>query len=697
MADKLVPVKRASVQSAEPVEASVPTVDPSVDFTLGNPSLDELIGPNGPASEPEPRIDALADYVQGKYKVWRDARTSLENKWLEWYRMWRCIPDAQDKTKSSERSTLKMPATKEAVTNFVSSMMQTIFATDPFFDLQPNHADNPRPALLRQYMRWTMDREKFKAKVKLFISEEGIYGTAFARIRSYTETKQRVVTSRTMRTQLNPFTMQEEQIEDVNRERQETDYIRPCFEPISIYNLFAPPQATGVQPGEAEGIIIRSRHTNASVAQMRDRGVIEIMPEEDATGSPNDSTDTLRTRLQYSGITSSSAEETDPIEILEYFGWIPPEVLKEAGLLNPPRAKGTMDPESLEGDEPSPFEGREMVVIVSGGKVLNPSSLEPPFGITERPLVMDRFEQVAGEFYGMGICEMASGPQKALNATVRSRIDNKALAINQVFGADRRKLTSGQDLGLYPGKVILCETNPKDVLVPFVIPDVTSGSYQEAADYERYIRSAHGISELIGGKQMRGEQTATEISSLLGQSMGIIRTIAESFETNVLKPILCWYARIIQEFPNKQEVIHVVDPSTGAMQMYEIESPDLMGDYDFTPLGLATMAMRDKVGKTMNFLQMTANPMDGPITNRAYLLKQVWKGLGFDDADVVIANPQVAQEQAAAQALPPAIAGIMGAEAPAAGAASTVPLTQSGGTQPSEVLPMSAPGGTPNA
>lgn len=685
MADKLVPIKKAPRADNEPV-----VLDPTVDFTLGNPSLEDLVGPEGPASTtPEPRIDAIADYVQSKYKVWRDARSSLESKWLEWYRMWRCIPDAQDKTKNSERSTLKMPATKEAVTNFVSSMMQTIFATDPFFDLQPNHFDNERPGHLRQYMRWIMDREKFKAKAKLFVTEEGIYGTAFGRIRSFTETKQRVVTSTTMRPQLNPFTMQEEQVEETTRERQETDYIRPYFEPVSIYNLFAPPQATGVQPGEAEGVIIRSRHTNASVAQMRDRGVIEIMPEEDATGSPNDSTDTLRTRLQYSGITSSSAEETDPIEILEYFGWIPPEVLKEAGMLNVPGGG--------ESEEPSPYEGRELMVIVSGGKVLNPSSLEPPFGITERPIVMDRFEQVAGEFYGMGICEMASGPQKALNATVRSRIDNKALAINQVFGADRRKLTSGQDLGLYPGKVILCETNPKDVLVPFVIPDVTSGSYQEAADYERYIRSAHGISELIGGKQMRGEQTATEISSLLGQSMSIIRTIAESFETNVLKPTLCWYARIIQEFPNKQEIIHIIDQN-GLPKMLQIESPDLMGDYDFTPLGLATMAMRDKVGKTMNFLQMTANPMDGPITNRAYLLKQVWKGLGFDDADVVIANPQQAQEQAAAQALPPAIAGIMGGEAPAVGAASTpAPLTQSGGTQPSEILPMSAPGGTPNA
>ena len=114
------------------------------------------------------------------------------------------------------------------------------------------------------------------------------------------------------------------------------------------------------------------------------------------------------------------------------------------------------------------------------------------------------------------------------------------------------------------------------------------------------------------------------------------------------------------------------------------------------PLGLIAMAMRDRVTKTMNFLQTTANPTDGPIVNRAYLLKKVWEGLGFNDADMVIANPQQAQEQAAAQALPGAVAGIMGAEAPGM-APSPTPMAPEGGSQPSEVLPMSAPGGTPNA
>lgn len=684
MADKLVPVNQREV------------VDPTVDFTLGNPSIPELEAQAEETArtggKKEPRIDAIADYVQSQFKAWRDARSSLENKWLEQYRQWRCIADEQDKTRSSERSTIKIPATKEAVTNYVDAMMQTIFAADPFFDLHPNHATNPRPALLRQYMNWLFDKEKFKGKVKTTLTELGIYGTMFGRIRSCVETKQQVVTTRTSREQLNPFTMQPEQIEETNRERLETDYTRPYFEPLSIYNVFAPPTATGVQPGEAEGVVIRSRHTHAGIAALKEKGIIEALPDEDAA-SPisSDTTDTLRTRLQYSGVTSVTNDAQ--VEVLEYFGWIPPEVLKDAGKL--PNADIDLEAANDESKDPSVYAGREMVVIVAGGKVLNPSSLEPPFGYTERPLVMERFEEVPGEFYGIGIAEIASGPQKALNAVVRSRLDNKAIAINQVFAADRRKLTSGQTLDIYAGKVILTEGNPRDIINQFDMRDVTSGTYQDAAEYERYIRSAHGISELVGGQSKRGEQTATEISSLLGQSMGIIRCMAESYETNVLKPVMRWYARIMQEFPNQKEAFSVIDNQTGAMQVYEIEATDVQGDYDFIPMGLMTLAQRDRVGKTMNFLQMTANPMDAPLINREYLLRQVWKGLGFNDDANVIASPAQAQNQAAAQALPGALAGIVGGEAPGA-APSPTAIGQAGSSQPSEILPMSAPGGTPN-
>ena len=657
--------------------ADVPVViDPTVEFTMGNPSLPEP-APTAPKAD----IDAIARYVEAKYKEWQHARTALEKKWLEFYRQWRCVADEQDKTRSSERSQIKIPATKEAVTNFVNSMMQIIFASDPFFDLHPNHAANPRPRLLRQYMYWLFDREKFKSKVRNFITQEGVYGTSFARIRACVETKQQVQTTRTLTPMLDPITMQEKQIEQMSRERLETDYTRPYFEPVSIFDLFAPPQATGVQPGEAEGIVIRTRHTRSSVAALKQKGVIEVLPlNETATPGPTDSTDTLRTRLQYSGVTSTSEE--DRVEVLEFFGWVPPDVLKQAGM--------------IDDSEESVYAGRELTVICAGGKVLNPSSIEPPFGVTERPLVMDRFEEVPGEFYGIGIAEIASGPQKALNATVRSRIDNKSIAINQLFAADRRKLTSGQDLSIYPGKIFLTEGPPADIIHQFDVKDVTSGSYQDAAEYERYIRSSHGISELVGGQSKRGEQTATEVSSLLGQSLGIIKCIAESFETNVLKPVMRWYARIMQEFPNQKEAFTVIDPATAVPIMYEIESTDLDGDYDFIPMGLITMSQRDRVGKTMNFLQLTANPTDGPITNRAYLLRKVWEGLGFNDVDMVIADPQQAQNQAAAQAMPGALAGLVGGETPA-GAPSPTPLNAGGGSQPSEILPMSAPGGTPNA
>jgi hypothetical protein len=485
-----------------------------------------------------------------------------------------------------------------------------------------------------------------------------------------------------------------EKMEEVT-ERLETDYTRPCSEPISIFNLYANPTATNVQ--NAEGVIIRSMRSRADLERMMEEGVIEKMPDkaENTAGPTIESTDTLQRRLSSIGVQTSS--ETDNVEVLEAMVWCPPEVLKEAGL-------------GEDGEEDEQAEGKELHVIVANGTVLNPSSIEPAYGYNERPILQDWFEQVPGEFYGLGIAEISSGPQSALDATIRSRLDNKAISINQIFAADRRKLTSGQDLSVYPGKIFLTEGPPNDIIQPMQVPDVTSGSYAEAQEYERYVDSAHGIRPAIGGSSKKGEQTATEASQSLGQAMGVVREMASNFEQNVMVKSYCWYARIISMYPNPDELAIVVGP-TGQMEVLHMPtgifssslppgSESLMGtdEPEFIPLGLIAMQKRDVAGKIMNFLAATANPIDGPMTNRQYLLQEAWKAMGTGlDPEKVVPTPKQAMNQAGMQAIPGMVQGLIGeGGGPMPGVASQ-PTPQQPSGQPGEMIPMSAPGGTPNA
>lgn len=651
------------------------------EFSLGNPVLPEPTSP-----EPTEKLSVIAGHIQSRFQLWRNARTQLERKWLAYYRQWRCVADAEDANRQTERSQIKMPATKEAVTNYVTAMLQIIFASEPHFDLRANHSDNRRPERLKAYISWLMKMENYRNKVKLQLTEQAIYGTSFKRVRAVVETKQRIVT----KTQTSPFfnalTNQIETTTTMGKFREETDFTRPRSEPVSIYNLYVNPTATNVQ--NAEGVIIRSMKNRSDLELMLKEGIIEVLPsqlKEHWSGPTIESTDTLQRRLSSIGVQTSS--ETDQVEFFEAMIWIPPEVLKNAGMEADPE---TADKDINPGNGRKPYGGKELHVFMANGTILNPSSMEPPYGINERPISQDWFEQVPGEFYGIGIAEIAAGPQKALDATIRCRIDNKAIAINQLFAADRRKLTSGQDLGVYPGKIFLTEGPPGDIIQQFPIQDVTAGTYQDAAEYERYIQNAHGVRATVGGgTSKRGEQTATEVSNLLGQAMGIIKEMASNFEDNVTTFDLRWYARVAKEFPNPREEFIVVDPATAAVTLHQIESADVTGDYDFIPLGVITMNKMDRVQKIMQFLAATANPIDGPLTDRRYLLQEAWKGMNLGlDVDRVIPAPQQAIQQAQMQALPQAIgANVQGGPSQAA-LPSSHPGTQ---------IPVSAPGGTPNA
>lgn len=692
----------ATYSSATPSSGDTP-------FTLGNPVLPDADEIENPATRQagEPDLSVIAQHIQARFTVWRNARTQLERKWLAYYRQWRCVQDSEDQTRTSERSKLKMPKTKEAVTNYVTSMLQILFAVDPYFELAPSHPEDTRPGYLRDYIRWIHSRENWRNKIKLHLTEQGIYGTGFLRQRAITETKEKVVTTKVPRQSFDAVNnaMVEEMVSQ--DERLETDYTRPASESVSIFNLYVNPTATNLQ--NAEGVIIRNMRNRSDLERMLAEGVIEVLPEmlkEHWSGPTIEATDTLQRRLSSIGVQTSS--ETDQIEVFEAMIWCPPEVLKNAGLQPDDDEEDKNVGKANNGSKP--YGGKELHVIMANGTVLNPSSIEPAYGYNERPILMDWFEQVPGEFYGLGIAEISQGPQSALDATIRSRLDNKAISINQVFAADRRKLTSGQDLSVYPGKIFLTEGAPADIIMPLNIPDVTSGSYAEAQEYERYIDSAHGIRPVVGGAAKKGEQTATEASNSLGQAMGIVREMAANYEKNIMVKSYCWYARIISMYPNPDELALVIDPMNGVPAVLHVPtgifssrlppgSTSLMGtdEPEFIPMGLISMQKRDIAGKIMNFLAATANPIDAPLVNRQYLLQEAWKSLGTGlDGQKVILTPQQAPQQAMMQQVPGMLQGLLGGAGGGQGAPSA-PAPENPSAQPGEMLPISAPGGTPRA
>lgn len=633
----------------------------------------------------------LAEFVRSRFVSWRNARSAKELQWLAFYRTYRCIADAQDATKKSERSQIKIPATKEAVRNFVYSADAILFPSDPWFWLDPTTTQTRSPSIYAQYIRYLMQKEQFTEKIDGCLTEDAVYGTVIGRVLPVKYKKKKQVRQQV----LDPMTGQPTQEVIVP---QVTELVLPRFDSISIFNYYTNPTATGVRKHESEGGVVRHMLSEAQLQQMLEEGTINRLPGvpklEDSTvadtidalpylsapiqdastrraqttGTQFDGTNTLYTRLQLGGIQPNSDQGFT--EILEWHGYIPESTAREAS-------------EAL-GREITPG---EKILWVFADEVLNDDIELPEWMDDDRPFVCHRFEPLPGEFYGLGIVESASGPQKALDATVRARIDNLAISLNAVFAINEQKMVPGQNLDVHAGKVFKTFGDVREAIQQFTIGDVTGPTYPASQQYEQWINSAHGVSPILGGRQARGgEQTATEISTMAGNAAGFVAKVANSFENSFLEPILRMYSSILFRFPNPEQQFAVVGPE--GVQVLQIESTDMPPDAQFVPMGSIAHQAQAKSQKIQNALAVTANPLDAPFVNRPALLKQYFDGLGLSNTDNIVFAPPV----------PPIVQSMMQAQLMGAGGSGggspPSPAPESG--QPgSQLEPVSAPGGTP--
>jgi hypothetical protein len=147
--------------------------------------------------------------------------------------------------------------------------------------------------------------------------------------------------------------------------------------------------------------------------------------------------------------------------LTKYYGLVPKHLFNAA--MNEPEE----DDDLTEDDENEDEEGyiEAMVVIGNGGVLLKVE--ENPFMMQDRPVVAFAWDVVPGRFWGRGICEKGYNSQKALDAEMRARIDALALTVHPMLAMDASRMPRGAKLEVRPGKTILTNGNPAEILQPF--------------------------------------------------------------------------------------------------------------------------------------------------------------------------------------------------------------------------------------
>jgi hypothetical protein len=123
---------------------------------------------------------------------------------------------------------------------------------------------------------------------------------------------------------------------------------------------------------------------------------------------------------------------------------------------------------------------------------------ENPYMMKDRPVVLYQDDTVPNRLMGRGTVEKAYNMQKAVDAQIRSHMDSLALTGAPMIGMDATRLPRGAKFEVKPGKAILTNGNPSEILQPFNFGRTDGSNMTTSKEFERMLLQATGTLDSQG-------------------------------------------------------------------------------------------------------------------------------------------------------------------------------------------------------
>ena len=423
--------------------------------------------------EPSDSDKELTAFVVNHCDRWRDYRdTNFLSDWLEYERIFNGEWDIQDKTRDSERSRIVTPATQQAVETRHAEIMEAIFGQGEFFDIQDDIRDvNGSPLDVEAIKAQLM--EDFKVdKIRKSIDQiellAELYGTGIGEI--VVKTEKVFVPS----TQAMPGQTGQAAIGVVEQDR-----IAVKIVPVNPRNFLFDPNGTSID--DCMGVAIEKYVSIHKVVKGQEDGIYRKVK----VGTDSMDTDLEPTQeiTQY---------EDDKVKLLTYYGLVPREYLDQ---LEDGEEVEDLFPEDSLQDEYSDLV--EAIVVIANDGVLLKAE-KNPYMMKDRPILAYQDDTVPNRLLGRGTVEKAYNSQKAIDAQVRSHLDSLALTTSPMMAMDATRLPRGAKFEVKPGKAILTNGNPNEILFPFKFGSTDASNLTTAKEFERMLLMATGTLDSQG-------------------------------------------------------------------------------------------------------------------------------------------------------------------------------------------------------
>jgi hypothetical protein len=498
----------------------------------------------------------LVSFVVQHCDRWRDFRDqNYLEYWLEYERIFRGQWDAQDRTRDSERSRIISPATQQAVETRHAEIMEAIFGNGEYFDIKDDVMDYNGNKMdieaMKALLKEDLERHKIRKSVDQIELMAEIYGTGIGELVIKQETE--FVPS----TQPIPGSTQ------AAYGVEEKEYFCVKVNPVNPKNFLIDPNATSIE--DAMGVAVEKFVSIHKVVEGMEKGIyrkVDIGPSGN-----DDDLEVTQEVVQY---------QDDKVKLLTYYGLVPREYLEE--LENNGDEVVDLFPESSTADSYSDLV-EAIIVIANDGLLLKAEA--NPYMMRDRPIVAYQDDTVPNRFWGRGTVEKAYNMQKAIDAQLRSHLDSLALTTAPMIAMDATRLPRGAKFEVKPGKAILTNGAPSEILFPFKFGETSQNNALAAQEFERMLLQATGTLDSQGMvSQATRDGGGQQMSMAMGAIIKKYKRTLTNFQEDFLVPLIKKAAfRYMQFDPERYPSVDMkfIPTATLGIMAREYEQQQLIG------------------------------------------------------------------------------------------------------------------------
>jgi hypothetical protein len=556
----------------------------------------------------------LEDWVMDKANNWRDHyESNYKEQFEEYYRLWRGIWDGSDSMRQSERSKIISPALQQAVESSVAEVEEATFGRGKWFDLKDNNGDTEAQdvQLLRTLMTEDFEYCKIRKAVAECILNSAIYGTGVGEL----------VLDEVKDTRPATQPIMDGAAEAVGVETRDRTVVK--LRPVLPQNFLIDPAATSIE--EALGVAIDEFVPMHQVEILQEQGIYrdEMItvdaPDDDLEADP-----------------SLSVYSDNKVRLTKYYGLVPSYLFDDATM-----EEGEEVVDLNNDDNPRPKYIEAIVIIANGGTLLKVE--ENPYMMQDRPVVAFAWDAVPSRFWGRGVCEKGYNSQKALDTELRARIDALALTVHPMMAVDASRLPRGTKMEIRPGKTVLTNGNPAEILQPFKFGNLDPSTFNQAASLQQMVQQATGAVDAAGiAGSINGEGTAAGISMSLGALIKRHKRTLINFQESFLIPFVRKAAYRYMQF----------DPERYPVKDYKFVASSSLGiiarEYEVTQLVQLLQTMSPESPLYPALIESIVDNMN--LANREELIARLQQAAQPDPQQQQMAQMQAQAEMAMQQA-----------------------------------------------